>query len=149
MPSFSGVMTATTGTNKTLATITGSTTIRGGVYQVTIGAGVSPADVGVEYRLLQTTAAGTNTAYTPNALDPTSAAAAMTMGNNHSVEPTYAANSDLLVMPVNQRAFGFWQAFTPDRLIWSKLAATNGLGFRSIQANGGTPIVTGSMFWTE
>lgn len=89
---------------KSLVGITSTTAIRPGVYDLYLGSSATPADNAILWKVQRHTAAGTNTAFTPVALDPGDPAATASSGYAHSVEPTYTANSFLLWLALNQRA---------------------------------------------
>ena len=86
---------------------TGATTLRrGNIYYIagSIAQAGTVADQVFSIRIQRTTAAGTATGYTPNPLDLADAAALMTSGVGHSVEPTYTASIDLWFQTVHVRA---------------------------------------------
>ena len=82
---------------------------------------------------LSTTAAGTGTLVTPNPLDPDAPAALLTSDENHTVEPTFAAGSELIDFDLNQRAtFRFVAAPGGELLV--PATAANGIGMTPISA---------------
>ena len=84
--------------------ITATAAVRPRIYDLLMSSGGTPADNGVLYLLERHTLPGTNTAFTPVALDPGDPASLTTGGYNHTVEPTYTANSFLLRICHNMRA---------------------------------------------
>lgn len=88
----------------TLVGITSATTVRPGIYDIYIGSSATPADNALLWKMQRHTAAGTSTAFTPVAIDPSSPAALSSSGYAHSAEPTYTASAFLLWLALNQRA---------------------------------------------
>lgn len=111
------------------------------LYEVLVGSQASPADNAFLYRLSRATAAGTSTAVTPINLDPASATTEMDAGENHTVEPTYTANTDFLSIPVNQRATFRWVA-APGAEIVCPATASNGFGVETPTSSAVTVVVT-------
>jgi hypothetical protein len=97
------------------------------LFYLSLGSEATPADNAFLYRVRRCTTAGTSTAVTPTALDPADAATEQDAGENHTVEPTYTANSEQLVVPLHQRATFQWTA-APGREIVTPATASNGLG---------------------
>lgn len=98
------------------------------LYYLSLGSEATPAENAFHLRVRRITAAGTSTAVTPVALDPGDAATEFDAGENHSAEPTYAANTELKSFPFNQRATVQWYAPTEGELV-TPATASNGLGF--------------------
>lgn len=123
-------LTRTASTTASLGSITADATrprrIR--IYYCMIGSGATPAENAFEMRIRRITAAGTSTAVTPVALDPASAATEFDAGENHTVEPTYTANSELHAMAFNQRSTVQWYAPPYGELV-IPATASNGVGF--------------------
>ena len=123
-----------TTTYKTLADITaatGATTLRRAwVYDVMFGVDGTPADNVLVWKIDRQTSTGTRSAVTPPPLDTTDAAALITCGANTTIEPIVTAATQLLELPVNQRASYRWVAAPGGELV---VPATNvaGLGFRA------------------
>jgi hypothetical protein len=111
MASYSVELRRTASTTASVGTITADATRprRGKLYELILGAEAAPADNAFLYRLRRVTAAGTSTAVT------------------HTVEPTYTANSEQLVIALNQKATFRWYVSKEDGIIWPATAA-NGLG---------------------
>lgn len=96
---------------KSAFTLTGASTVRPLVSEITFGVRTPPnaTDQQVEFQCGSTTAAGTSTAATPKPLDVVDPVAAqVTGGITHSAEPTYGTywiDSDM-----NQRGLYRWVA---------------------------------------
>ena len=104
---LNAAMGATIKTSMETHATTGATTLRrGNIYFImnAIAQAGTVADQVFSTRLQRTTAAGTASAYIANPLDPADAAALLTSNNNHTVEPTYTANVDLLFTTQHVRA---------------------------------------------
>lgn len=131
---FGGTQQAMTTTYKTLIDITaatGATTLRRGlIYDILFGADGTPADNAMVYKADRQTTTGTRTAATPAPLDSGDAAALLTYGVNTTIEPTVTASTQLIEVPVNQRASYRWVAAPGGELV---IPATNvaGIGFRA------------------
>jgi hypothetical protein len=114
---------------------------RGKLYELVFGSEATPADNAFLWRVRRITAAGTSTAVTPVALDPADAATESDAGENHTVEPTYTSNSELLVIPVNQKVTYRWLAAPGRELVWPA-TASNGLGIDTPTASAVTIAAT-------
>ena len=131
---FAGTQQAMTTTYKTLLSITaatGATTLRRGrIFDILFGADGTPADNAMTYKADRQTSVGTGTSATPAPLDAGDAAALLAATVNHTIEPTVTANTQLLEVPVNQRASYRWVAAPGGELV---IPATNvaGIGFRA------------------
>lgn len=123
-----------TTTYKTLADITaatGATTLRRAwVYDVMFGVDGTPADNVLVWKVDRQTSTGTRSAVTPPPLDAGDAAALITCGANTTIEGIITSATQLIELPVNQRASYRWVAAPGGELI---VPATNvaGLGFRA------------------
>lgn len=127
---YSGYGTDTNTASTTQVELRSTTAIRPRIYHIIVGSAATPADNAVELALRRTTTIGTATSYTPVAIDPGDPAATATFSVNHSAEPTYTANSDLLHFAVNMRATYTWMAYPNGELILP--AAANGAGLISV-----------------
>jgi len=128
MPAYTVTATDTVNANVTMVGITAATTRRGRIYELWISSANSPpADQTADYSLKRYTAAGTSTPFTPNPTDPAEPAALLSAGYNHSVEPTYTANSDLLRIAVHQKFTMRWYG-APGREFVIPAASGNGIG---------------------
>lgn len=98
--------------------------------------GTPTSDQGIEVQVRRSTAAGTSTAYTFKASDPSdeTAGATITAGTNCSAEPTYSGF--LSDKTINPRMTHQWQAYRADEEIILPATAANGAGFQIIAAGG-------------
>lgn len=112
----------------------GSSMRRVEIYDVMFGSEGTPADNPFRWQIQRTSAAGTSTSVTPQALDAADAAAVTTAGENHTVEPTYTAGAILLDIPLNQRATFRWVAKDGCGLMIPATAAA-GLGIKTPTAS--------------
>ena len=103
---------------------------RGEIYDLVFGSEAAAADNPFLYVLQRFTAPGTSTAMTPRVIDPADAATEMDAGQNHTVEPTYTASTELLDIALNQRASFRWIATEGGRLIFPA-TASNGIGLQT------------------
>lgn len=146
-----GTQQANTTTYKTqmsLTAATGATTLRrAAIYDVMFGADGTPADNAMVFKLDRQTSLGTGTAATPAPLDGGDAAALITGNCNSTIEPTVTANTQLVEIPVNQRASYRWVAAPGGELI---VPATNvaGIGLRS-KSPAYTGTVSGALHYVE
>lgn len=112
----------------TILGLTSAATIRPHIYDIMCNAYGTPNDYQAKYVLNRYTAAGTvGAAKTPQALDPADPASLASAGDAHSVEPTYTANAELLVIGRNMRHPYRWVAL-PGREIVLPATAANGAG---------------------
>ena len=97
----------------------------------------TPADNVLVWKCGRVTAEGTATAVTPTKKDPADAASDMNVGENHTVEPTYTANEEVLEVPLNTRATFRWVAAPGGEIV---TPATNdaGLGWVAFHASATT-----------
>lgn len=131
----------------TIATIRSTTAIRPRVFYITIGSAATPADQANNMHILRFTNDGGGTAFTPNALDEGDPAAAAAAVVDHTTEPTYSANSQLLSISFNTRANFQWYA-NPGAELVAPATADNGLGLRFIVATG-TQLHQATMHYEE
>lgn len=123
-----------TTTYKTLASITaatGATTLRRGkFYDFLMGADGTPADNVIVYKVDRQTSVGTQSAVVAPPLDAGDAAGLLVCGANTTIEPTVTAATQLIEIPVNQRASYRWVSAPDSELV---IPATNvaGLGVRA------------------
>ena len=128
--------------------ITSAATIRPRIYEINIGSDATPADNAWEFTFKRFTAAGTSTAVTPRALDPADPASLASAGVNHSAEPTYTANSELLHIAGNQRATWRWVSAPGGELVLPPTAA-NGIGCFSVSATASAVNMVHTVHWEE
>lgn len=124
-------MRRTASTTASLGTISADATRprRGEVFDVILGSEAAPADNAFLYILQRVTAPGTNTAVTPQPMDPADAATEADAGELNTVEPTYTANAFMLEIALNQRATFRWQAVRDDCRLTFPATASNGFGW--------------------
>lgn len=89
---------------KSLVSLSSTAAIRPSIYDFYLGSSATPADNALLWKIQRHTAPGTNTAFTPIAVDSGDPAATATSGYAHSVEPTLTANAFLFWLALNQRA---------------------------------------------
>lgn len=133
----------------TCVSVTGSTTIRPGLLDVSWGMITAPntSDFHVAVAISRYTADGTGTSFTGLPIDPAGLASGATVKITHSFEPTYTANQDMYLEYINQRAPWRWVCQDGNE-IWGPATANNGLGSRlSVSAN--TIQVHSTVFWKE
>lgn len=119
---------------KTMVTVISATTVRPRIFDLVLGSQATPADQAAEYAVSRFTAVGTAASNpTPLPTDPSDVASISTAGITHSVEPTYTASQDVLVINLNQRATFRWVA-SPGYELVAPATATNGLGARLVAA---------------
>jgi hypothetical protein len=136
-------MTTTYKTAISLTAATGATTLRRAyIYDAMFGADGTPADNVLTYKADRQTSVGTGTAATAAPIDAADAACLVTETVNHTVEPTVTASTQLIEIPVNQRASYRWVASPGGELIVPAVDVT-GIGFR-----GKSPAYTGTIMCT-
>lgn len=147
---YSTVHQTAAGTDLPIVNCTGSATVRMALAHLILGSDATPADVAGEFVVDRTTDAGTGgTALVENALDPLSAAALVAcVGGTFSTAPVDTANSNLLMIPLNQRATFTWWAREGFEL-YSILTAANGLMLNSTGMSSGTPNMNATIAWFE
>ena len=104
--------------------------------------GAITIDSQFEIQAKRFTVAGTTTAVTPAATDPSDAAASLvTFGSNASAEPTYTANSTIDDTGVNPRGIYRWTAYDPSAEIILPAVAANGVGFLVTVLGGAVSVI--------
>jgi len=134
--------------------VAGTTTRRGLVFDMNLGAQAAPAstDTNIIFTLerMTATAGSTMTAYVPVLVNPADAAFVGKVGrNNGTVEPTVTANSAVFSIGMNQRAPFRWQTYLGSgaELVYSATTDT-GFAFRVMSA-GYTGTAGGTIFHVE
>ena len=126
-----------------------STVHRNIIYDIVIANVGSPADLVTLHTLQRITNpnAANCTAVTPSLLDLADRAAQSACGENHTAEPTYTSNQELMEIPLNHRATFRWVAAPGGELI---TPATNnsGIGAKAVHASATTEWRVGCM-WEE
>jgi hypothetical protein len=113
----------------TILGLTSAATVRPEIYDVMCTAYGTPNDYQAKYIINRYTATGTvGAAKTPQALDPSSPSSLCSGGDAHSVEPTYTANAELLVISRNMRHPYRWVASRPGSGLILPATASNGAG---------------------
>lgn len=137
----------TTSPGDTSLTVEGDTTVRGKIYDAVVGQGGAPADNVIAWLVRRATAVGTSTPVTGQPLDDAAPTVILSAGEDHTVEPTYAAGSELLDFPLNQRATFRW-VVAPNGEIWVAASATDAIGFTAI-STAYVLSAEASAHWTE
>lgn len=119
--------TTTISPGDTALALASATTVKPKIYEAIFGTEGTPADNALVYNHQRFTLAGTADALNENALDPDDPASLATATGNHTVEPTYTANEEMLSVDLNQRATFRWIAAPGGELILPATAA-NGIG---------------------
>lgn len=137
------------GTDLGIINLANGAAVRAKLYELIIGTDGTPADLAGEFVVNRTTAAGGGgSALTETPLDSlTVAATTAGTGGTFTAQPTDTANTDLLMIGLNQRATWRWVTELSNALI-GIAAAANGLFLRSV-AHGGTPNINVTMHWDE
>ncbi|KKL79433.1 hypothetical protein LCGC14_2014870 [marine sediment metagenome] len=143
----SGAQTVTATPGDTVLTLIGLSLTRGKLYDLVFGTIGTPADAFIQWLLRRFTAAGTGTGVGEIPLDTDAPANQLTADENHTVEPTYAADSELLDFGVNVRASFRWVAAPGGELVVPATAA-NGIGLTPIAA-GYSADVAATYHWEE
>ena len=118
----------------TVITITGAATTRGFVYFFALSSAATPADNAIEWIVQRHTAVGTATALLEVALDGADAAALCLADENHTVEPTFTAATEVFDNGVNQRMSLQWNA-NPDGEFVIPATAAAGFGWQPVHAS--------------
>lgn len=149
--SLGGTQQAMSASYKTLIAVTAQTAMLGRfrIYEIILGTNGAPADNYMEYDISLQTAAGTGTAVTPRALDPSDQG---TNGSlcvvNATAEGTITASSSIFYVAMNQRATLIWKEQVLDQMLIAP--AVNLAGF-AIRARSGayTGTVTATVKFME
>lgn len=118
----------TTGLTTALSIARGASR-RAKIYDLLFGAGGTPADNALRIVAQRFSAAPTVTAVTPAPLDPADPASITTAGENATAEGTYTAATELIDLPMNQRASYRWVAAPESELVIPDTAGA-GIGVR-------------------
>ena len=145
--SASGSQTLTSSAVTALGFAAQSTAHRNCVYEMWFGNVGAPADQVSVHTVQRITADGSGTAVTQTALDAADRASQCTCLENHTSEPTYTSNTEVLEIPLNHRATFRWVA-APGGEVWTPATDNNGLGFKSLHASVTTDWRVGAM-WEE
>ena len=126
MPNYAVQMKRTGSAAASVGSLIAAATRRLKLYDLLVGSEATPADNPFTWLIRRCTTVGTATAVTPQALDPADPASICTANENYSAEPTITANSELLDIPLNQRATFRWVASPGGELV-VPATANNGL----------------------
>ena len=125
-----------------------STAHRNIFYDIVVANMGAPADLVTLHTIQRITAVGTaGSAVTPALLDLSDRASQSAVGENHSGEPTYTSNTELLELPLNHRATFRWVA-APGGEIITPATNNSGIGAKAYHASATTEWRVGCM-WEE
>jgi hypothetical protein len=99
------------------------------LYDFVVGQGGTPADNAMFWLLQRSTTAGTLTSVTPALMELGTNASTTTAGQDATIEPTYTAATELLEIPLNQRASYRWVAAPGGEIVVPDTASA-GVGFQ-------------------
>jgi len=146
--SASGSQTLTTSATTALGVTSNTSTVqRNWVYELTFGNVGTPADQVSVIVVQRVTAPGSATAVTPTLLDLADRAAQAVAGENHTSEPTYTSNTEVMEVPLNHRATFRWVA-PPNGEIVCPATSGDGIGIHSLHASATTDW-RAVAFWEE
>jgi hypothetical protein len=135
MPSFSVFHNATNTASTTVPMLSlfGTATSQIGIYEVNVGSDAT-ADNAVKYAFRRASARGTqSTTITPNALDQNVTQAALTTCDSAwNINPTITASSDLLTIPMHQRATYRWVAYDYTKFMRTQAGTGKGVALMSV-----------------
>lgn len=124
--------TNTVSTTVPMFNLVGATSRRLRIYDFVVGSDATPADAACKYSFRRTSARGTQSAsVVATALDPADPTAVGLYDTAWSGNPTITASSDLLQIPMNQRATFRWIAVPGGELL---VPATSGAGIALMSA---------------
>ena len=107
--------------------------------------GAVTVDSQFEVQVKRFTAAGTATAVTPAATDPSDPAPSLfTVGSNATVEPTYGSATPIDDTGCNPRGIYRWTAYDPRSEIILPATASNGVGFLLVTLGGAITVIVDS-----
>ena len=146
--SASGSQTLTTSATTALGVTSNTSTVqRNWVYELTFGNVGTPADQVSIIVVQRVTAPGSATAVTPTLMDLADRAAQAVAGENHTSEPTYTSNTEVMEIPLNHRATFRWVA-PPNGEIVCPATSGDGIGIHSLHASATTDW-RAVAFWEE
>jgi len=146
--SASGSQTLTTSATTALGVTSNTSTVqRNWVYELTFGNVGTPADQVSIIVVQRVTAPGSATAVTPTLMDLADRAAQAVAGENHTSEPTYTSNTEVMEVPLNHRATFRWVA-PPNGEIVCPATSGDGIGIHSLHASATTDW-RAVAFWEE
>lgn len=142
-----GKQTPNTTSYKTILQLTGAATFRAQIYDLMFSTEGTPADNDVTYGCQRTTADGSDTAVTPEPLDPADPSSKMTCGEDASSEPTEESTIPILEVGVHQRGTFRWVAAPGGEMIIAAVTA-NGIATQS-KSSAFTGITLCTAHWKE
>ena len=146
--SGSGTQTLTTSATTCIGVTSNTSTVqRNWVYEMNFGNVGTPADHLSVWTVQRTTAPGTATGVTPTLLDLADRAAQAVCGENHTGEPTYTSNQEVLEIPLNHRATYRWVAKDGSE-IGTPATSGDGIGIHSLHASATTDF-RATVLWEE
>ena len=132
--SATGSQTVTATPGDTALAVLAVIETRGQIHDIIFSHSAAPADTVIQWLVRRFTAVGTEGAgVTPALLDPGAPAAQLDAAEDHTVEPTYTAATELFDNDLNQRASFRWVA-APGGEFVIPAVATNGIGITPISA---------------
>ncbi len=138
------------GTDLGIIAIGSDGTVMVKMYELIIGSDATPADLAGEFIVNRCTTTGVGgTALTPEPVNIQTATGSATAagGTYTTTQPVDVANSDLLMIPLNQRATFRWVAAPGGELI-GPATSGDGMFLRSV-AHGGTPNINATIHFME
>lgn len=122
---------------------------RGKLFGVTFGSEATAADAAFLLAISRITNQGTvGTVITPQMFDPADAATAADGGSGHTVDCTITANSEVVLLPVNQRtSLALW--IPPGREPIYPATTQNGFNSKTPTINGSNVAVTSVLYIDE
>ena len=146
--SASGSQTLTTSATTALSVTSNASTVqRNRVYELIYANQGTPADQVSIIVVQRVTAPGSATAVTPTLMDLADRAAQAVAGENHTSEPTYTSNTEVMEVPMNHRATFRWVA-PPNGEIVCPATSGDGIGIHSLHASATTDW-RAVAFWEE
>lgn len=116
--------------------ITGSATLRPQITHARVSTeGVPSSEANIQVAARPSTAAGTSTAVTPRPKNGVSVAGS-SAGTNCTVEPTYTAGQNLLMLTGSPRNLLQWWSYDYLAALVAIAASSNGIGFQTVIAGG-------------
>jgi hypothetical protein len=152
MGAYAGIASKinTVSTTVPMWNLRGATARRLKVFDLLIGCAATPADQASSFNLRRTSADGSPlTAFTPTKLDPADGAsiASLDLTWTGAAEPTITGDSDLLQIPLNQRATVRWVAADGREII---VPAVSEAGLALLSAIATSPAIHNyCVLWTE
>ena len=147
---FSVAHQTAAGTDLGIIAIGADGTVMVKMYDLIMGSDATPADLAGEFvvnRCTTTGAGGTAITPEPLALQTAAASATATGGTYGTTQPADSANTDLLMIGLNQRATFRWVAAPGGELV-GPVTSGDGMFLRCV-AHGGTPNINATIHYME